>query len=110
METVKFATGTSVSEITIAASLSVLNHGMYVARMAVSYILNDKPYRQEAEIAPLASHSIQLPAGATNIKLEVFAVAVVTRPIFQKSYDKPATECFKVWGTIFDPQWAKETC
>ncbi|WP_108804737.1 hypothetical protein [Aquimarina sp. Aq107] len=93
-------------------SILIRCEGGYVARFTLSYKLNGKEFsKHSGNISLGVNKSETIPEGATSIYLKVeenWAFGWST--IFTKSYDKPVTECYKVYGTTLDPKYSKISC
>ena len=98
-----------------AGSITVTNHGAYVARFSVSWSLNNQPDSQSSgNFTAGVSKTITIPAGAVNISvLAEEATGLVWSPwstIFQKNFPAPVTNCYDVTGTTLDNHYKQVPC
>jgi hypothetical protein len=98
--------------LTTAGSILVRNEGGYVARFSVSYDLNGQEFTKDSGNFTLGVNaSIEIPAGATNIRLKVEEMwGFGWSTIFNKTFPEPVTACYKIYGTTLDPKHSEISC
>lgn len=91
----------------------IRNEGAYLANFSVSYKLQGQNLSQDSGKFILAeSRSIALPKGATDIYLKVELLSFINSwiTLFTQSFPKPITKCYRIWGTMLNPQCDEITC
>lgn len=109
------------SSIRSGGVITVYSDAGYVTEVSISYKKNagGKSVKiggievgdigaHSEKITALTSCEMGIPAGATNITLEVNGIGCGLK--FVKKFDQPTNKCYKVWGTIFDTEWKETQC
>jgi len=95
------------------AKITIVNEAGYVAWGGVSYT-DANGVRKNASTGNLSLGQvgrIDLPAGAHNISLDVDYRSVFDWfDLFTANFEIPTQRCYKVWGTLFSPQYGTITC
>lgn len=112
-----YTTDYSVTECSKAlvpgARITIVNEAGYVAWGGVSYT-DANGIRRNKDTGNFSLGQvgrIDLPAGAHDISLDVDYRSVFDWfDLFSASFTVPAKKCYKIWGTLFDRQYATITC
>lgn len=83
------------------------NESGYVAKFTMTYTFKGENIKTETgDLALGARKTVTIPNEATNIKIKGEGSAVFSwTEIFNESFNSPPNKCFKVYATIFDPEW-----
>ncbi|MFK7947097.1 MAG: hypothetical protein AB8G11_05885 [Saprospiraceae bacterium] len=83
------------------------NESGYVAKFTVTYTFKGETIKTESgNVALGARKTMKIPNEATNIRVKAEGSTVVSwTTIFEKTYTSPPNKCFKVYATIFSPEW-----
>lgn len=98
-------------EITEPNYVTVYSEALYVATVTLTYTLNGQQKKYEENISAFFSFEHQLPKQAKNVRLKVDGIAVLDGLDFDKTFSSNSIQaCYKIWGSIFDTEYAPMTC
>ncbi|AEB75583.1 hypothetical protein [Clostridium botulinum] len=92
--------------------VQVTNYGGYFAEFYVSYISNGQPIKESSGVFALGeTRKIQIEPGTEGVLLQIdvwFLSAPKT--IYNKYIETYTSDCFRLYGSIFNPSVAKVDC
>jgi hypothetical protein len=89
--------------------ITLRNEAGYVANFTITYTLNGSLRSlKSGNVALSWVKAYTIPAGATNINIVAKAVVPLSsdKRITSQNVKAGAVKCFKVYGTVFSPQWS----
>lgn len=89
----------------VGGSITVRNSGVYVAKLKVSFTLNNQRVEKESEnFTAGVNKQIEIPAGATDIQVETLAAWFIGAwsSIFTVGFDTPVRKNYEISGTTLN--------
>ncbi len=92
--------------------LSVFNQSSFVTEVRCSFTYNSKEESASEKISAGYTSQFYVPAGATNVSLSVNSIATTKKLGMNLAWatSPGSKQCYKCWGSIFDPSWGSIGC